>query len=118
MAVLTRVPAMAAKKKTSSPRTERRALERDVKKQLEQKDRLAELSPGGAPERPITVETAALVEPLARASRCPRCDGAVRLEEHSARIVSGRSLRAVSVSCSACGSTRELFYVIEPRVLH
>lgn len=98
---------MAARK-----RTERRTLEREVRKQLEKKDRLAELSPGGSPERSIEVETAALVEPMARSSRCPRCDGAVRLEEHSARTVSGRSLRVARVSCLACGSERELFFAI------
>lgn len=115
--MLTHGPPMAAKKKTS-PRTERRTVEREVQKQIDRKDRLAELSAGGAPERPIVVETAALVEPMARASRCPRCDAAVRLEDHAARIVAGRALRVVQVSCVACGSTREMFFAIEPRVLH
>lgn len=108
---------MSAKKK-SSVRAERRTLEREVRKQIDRKDRLAELSPGGAPERPIAVETAALVEPMARSSLCPRCDGAVRVEDHSARSDSGRTLRVVQVSCVSCGSTREVFFVIAPRVLH
>lgn len=107
---------MAAKKK--SARSERRSLEREVEKQLERKDKLAELSPGGAPERAIAVETASLVEPLARSTPCARCGAAVRVGEHAVRVVAGRSLRVVGVACSACGSERELFYVIAPRVLH
>jgi hypothetical protein len=90
-------------------RTERRALERDVKKQIERRDKLAALSPGGAPERPITVVTAAVIEPTARASRCARCDGGVRVEEHTVR----GDLRVVAVRCVECGSARELYFRIE-----
>lgn len=108
---------MSAKKKPSA-RAERRTVEREVKKQIDRKDRLAELSAGGAPERPISVETAALIEPMARSSRCPRCDGAVRVEDHVARSDAGRTLRVVQVCCVSCGSTREMFFVIQPRVLH
>lgn len=89
-------------------RTERRALERDVKKHLEQQDKLAALSPGGAPERPIEVATASLIEPMARGSRCVRCAGAVRVDEH---VVEG-GLRVARVSCVECGSRRAIYYRI------
>jgi hypothetical protein len=83
-------------------------MERDVKKQIEAKDKLALLSPGGAPERAIEVASASLIEPMARASRCPRCEGDVRLDEH----VVERGLRVARVRCTACGSARSLYYRI------
>lgn len=92
----------------SRKRAERRALERDVRKQLEQRDKLSALSPGGAPERAIEVASASLIEPMARASRCPRCGGDVRLEEY---VVEG-GLRVARVRCTACGSPRALYYRI------
>lgn len=100
---------MAARK-----RTERRAVEREVKKELERRDKLATLEVGGALERPITVATASLVDVMARDSKCHRCGGAVRLEEHTVR----GNARVARVRCSACGSEREIFFVVSPRVLH
>ena len=94
---------MAARK-----RSERRAIEREVKKDIERKDKLAALQPGGAPERPIEVTTASLIEPGARSSKCPRCGGDVRLEEH---VVQG-SLRVARVRCAQCGSPRAIYYRI------
>ncbi|MBI2391461.1 MAG: hypothetical protein HYV09_17865 [Deltaproteobacteria bacterium] len=132
---------MGKKKPAASRgRTERRALDREVRKQLESKERLARLSSGGAPERPIEVATASLVEPMARASRCVRCDGAVRLDEHVVRVVAEatrgivaeatrgivaeatrgtkRSLRVARVSCPSCGAAREIYFAIVAPVLH
>lgn len=106
------------KKKPSRARSERRAVDREVKKQLEARERVGRLSPGGAPERPIEVATASLVEPMARASRCVRCDAEVRLEEHAVRSVEGRSLRVARVSCPSCGATREIYFAIVTPVLH
>jgi hypothetical protein len=83
-------------------------MEREVQKQLERKDKLATLSPGGAPERAIEVSTASLIEPMARALKCARCDGAVRLEEH---VVEG-SLRVARVRCTSCGHERKLYFRI------
>jgi hypothetical protein len=83
-------------------------MEREVRKQFERQDKLAVLSPGGAPERPIEVTTAALIEPMARASKCPRCASEVRLEEH----VVERDLRVARVRCSSCGHARALYYRI------
>lgn len=100
---------MAARK-----RTERRAVDRDVKKLLAQKDKLAKLEVGGAAERPIHVATASLVDVLARDSKCHRCGGAVRLEEHVARA----GLRVARVRCSSCGSDRELYFAVSPRVMN
>lgn len=89
-------------------RTERRALERDLKRQIEQRDKLAALEPGGAADRPIEVATAALIEPMARASRCPRCHGESRLEEH----VVENSVRVARVRCTACNSPRAIYFRI------
>lgn len=83
-------------------------MEREVQKQIERKDKLAVLTPGGAAERAIEVSTASLIEPMARALKCPRCDGPVRLEEH---VVEG-ALRVANVRCSTCGSARPLYFRI------
>jgi DNA-directed RNA polymerase subunit RPC12/RpoP len=95
-------------------RSERRAAEREVKKDLERRDKLAALEVGGAPERPIHVATASLVDVMARDSKCHRCGGSVRLEEHFVRD----NQRVARVRCSSCGSEREIFFAVSPRVLH
>jgi hypothetical protein len=100
--------------KKTSARAERRALDRDARKLAERREKLAELSPGGAPERPIEVASASLVDPMARAARCARCEGAVKLEEHAAE----RGLRVARVTCTTCGARRSLWFRIAAPVLH
>lgn len=109
---------MAKKKRPVSARGERRALEREVEKDAARRDKLATLLPGGAPERPIEVSTASLVEPTARGQRCVRCEGEVRVESHDARSIDGVPLRVVTVACAACGHQRALYFRIVSAALH
>jgi hypothetical protein len=85
-----------------------------VRKHLERKDKLAVLEVGGAAERPIHIATASLVDVMARAAKCHRCDGTVRLEDHVVR----ENLRVARVRCSSCGTEREIFFAISPRLMH
>ncbi len=77
---------------------------KDVRDRL----RLAALEPGGAPDRPIEVVTASLVEPKARALPCAACGETVRLEDHTAHTIDGAALRlaAPCAGTRACSTSR------------
>ena len=101
---------------TKRARTERREAARAAEKIARQRQKLAALEPGGAPDRPIDVATASVIEPQARAMACSRCgaEGAARIAEHEARAIGERRLRVVVVSCARCGSERPVYF----RIVH
>jgi len=101
---------MSARK--ASPRTLRRAHARAVEKLADAREKLARLEPGGAPERPIAIESASLVEVHARSLRCLRCDRSYRLDEHTAETVDGVRLRVAKMVCTACGASRSVYFQI------
>jgi hypothetical protein len=105
------------KKKKVSPRTLRREGERAAVKLADKREQLAALEAGGAPTRPIVLESASQVEVHARAMRCPRCDGAYRVEEHAAETIDGARVRVAKVTCVACGTRRAVYFRLEPRLL-
>ena len=91
-------------------RTERRATQRAEEKLVRQREKLATIEPGGAPDRPIDVSSASVIEPQARAHACARCGaGALRVTEHEARELAGRRLRVVRLACPQCGAARVLY---------
>ena len=73
-------------------------------------DRLARLQPGGAPERPLVIESPALVEVVAGAVPCPLCGGTLRLDEHTAETVEGVRLRVAYLACTLCGTKRQRYF--------
>ena len=91
------------------PRTERRIAERDARKLVRDREKLAALSPGGAREHPIVVASSAVIEVRAQAMACPQCEGAYRVREHNAP---GSGLREVLVRCQQCGTPRTLWFRI------
>lgn len=93
-------------------RTERRAADRRTAKEVEDRLRLAALEEGGAPGRPIVVESASVIETTAASTPCAPCGGRVRVEEHEARTIEGVSLRVVRVRCAACGHVRTIHFRI------
>jgi hypothetical protein len=103
---------MGAKK--LSARAERRAQARAAEKLATQRERLARLEVGGAPEHPLVVESASQVEVNARLLRCVRCDGSYRVDEHLAETIDGQRLRAAKLVCLACGAHRSVYFRIAP----
>jgi hypothetical protein len=77
--------------------------------------KLMDLEPGGSPERPIDVGTAALVEPKARSVPCPRCEEPFDIASHEAYMDDHRRLREVVLRCRHCGTTRSLWFrIVQP----
>jgi hypothetical protein len=99
-------------KRAARPRTLERQRRAASEKLLQSKRKLLELEPGGSRERPLEVTSAAIIEPKAKSTRCPRCDAAFDVEAHEARAdVHGR-LREVKLACRACGERRSLWFRI------
>lgn len=96
-------------KKKKRPRTLRRKVEREHAKEIADRLTLAMLEPGGRPERPLEVPTAAVVETRAEALGCPRCLSPSRARSHDATTVDGVSLRHVVTRCTECEHEREVW---------
>ncbi len=101
-------------KKKLSPHAQRRAAVLATTKLADASEKLAKLEAGGAPTRPIAVESASLVEPQARSLPCLRCGGEPRVAEHDARTIEGALLRIVQTKCPRCGAVRVLYMQIVP----
>jgi uncharacterized C2H2 Zn-finger protein len=106
------------KPRPESARNVRRRAERYADKLMRERERLFLLTPGGSAERPLTVESASVVDTRARSLRCPRCDGEHELLEHKAVMVAGERLREALLRCRRCGSGRSLFFRLEERLLN
>jgi hypothetical protein len=88
-------------------RTERRARERDARRLVRDRERLARLSPGGSADKPIEVDSPAVIEGRVGSLRCPQCDGAYALDDHQS---AGPGVRVVSVTCRDCRVSRQLWF--------
>ena len=77
---------------------------------VEARRRLLDLASGGSPARPLEVGTAAVVEPKATSTPCPRCSGAFGVLVHSAHL--GSRLREVQLGCRHCGERRTVWFRI------
>jgi predicted RNA-binding Zn-ribbon protein involved in translation (DUF1610 family) len=97
--------------KKKRTRTERRADERQARKWVRERQKLAALEPGGARDRPIEVISSAVIPVRARSLPCPLCGGALALLEETARSA---TLRAAEVRCQRCGVARAIWFVIRP----
>jgi hypothetical protein len=100
-------------------RTERREAARDAAKTAQARMKLAALEPGGAPDRPIEVTSASIIEPHASSMPCAACgNSGVRVDEHVAKTIEGkdgepaRRLRVVHAVCPRCGTRREIYFRI------
>ncbi len=93
-------------------RTVRREAERERGKLADARERLSRLETGGAPERPIAVESASVIELRAESMRCARCDGELKVREHTAHVIGGLGLRKIDLDCKHCGHTRTIWFAI------
>lgn len=98
--------------KKPRPRTKRRETARAVDKLQAARERLFELEPGGTPERPLSIASAAVVETHAESVPCPRCAGKQEVSEHVAVTVQGTRLREARLRCRQCGTMRSLWFRI------
>ena len=96
--------------KPKRERTARREAARRAERLGRAREQLFVREPGGAPDRPIEVDSAAVVEIRARSVRCPRCQGEQAVEEHSAVSPGGNRLREVRLGCQQCGARRSLWF--------
>jgi hypothetical protein len=81
-------------------------------------ERLARIEPGGSPDRPLVIDSPAVVDIRAVAKPCPLCGGPLRLEEHAATEIGGTRLRVATVSCTQCGTRRSLYFRLDESTLH
>lgn len=99
-------------------RKSRRAQEREHANLRRDLERLASLEEGGAPRRPIVVDTPAVVEIRAVARPCPLCDGTLKLEQHAAEEIDGERLRVADLVCAHCGVRRRRYFRLAGPVVH
>lgn len=79
---------------------------------MQESERLFGLEPGGSPELPLSVASAAVVEAHAESVPCPRCLGRHGLQEHLAVTLNGARLRQLRLRCRQCSSRRSLWFRI------
>ncbi len=91
-------------------RTERRAGERALRREVGAREKLAARGPGGAAERAIVVSSASLVEVRARSTACVQCGGELELRSHNAPSPGMRLARMV---CRKCHAPREIWFRLE-----
>jgi hypothetical protein len=102
------------KRKSKRPAVEKRRIEKKLRAIADERKKLAALEPGGSPERPLQVTTAATVESRARARGCVHCDGAMQVLAHDSETVGDRRLRRVTLRCKQCQSERLVWVEIAP----
>ena len=93
------------------PRRQQREQQRALRKTVRQLERLAAELPGGAPERPIEVASASVVETRARAIPCVQCD-AIEMELRGDRATSTTRgiLRELEMVCRQCHAGRAVWF--------
>jgi hypothetical protein len=99
-------------------RTERRERARTHDRLVSDLEQLARLEPGGAPDRPIVIDSPAIVDIRAVAKPCPLCDGSLRLVEHAAESIDGVRLRVATVACTLCGVQRAIYFRLDEVPVH
>ena len=105
-------------RRPSSSRLLRRLRAREQEKLARDQERLAHLQPGGAPERPLAIESPPQVDVIAGATPCPLCGGTLRLIEHAAEVLAGVRLRVAHLTCTRCRTPRTLYFRLVEQTLH
>lgn len=103
---------MSRPKRTPRPRTLLRRQRVVSEKLVRAKNALLDLEPGGRPNHPLEVATAAVIEPKAKSVVCPRCDEPFDIESHEAHTTEQGRLREVKLRCRTCSGTRSLWFRI------
>jgi ribosomal protein S27AE len=85
---------------------------------VRERERLARLEPGGAPDRPIALVSASLVEVRARSMPCPICGSEVRVADHTAETLEGQALRLAHTRCPSCGYEGIVYFALRAPVVN
>ncbi|MDX2167433.1 MAG: hypothetical protein SF182_10235 [Deltaproteobacteria bacterium] len=99
-------------------RAQRRLRDRAQQRLAQEIEQLAQLEDGGSPERPIPVDSVAVIELRATANPCPLCGGPLKLEAHTAEAIDGVRLRVAAVACTLCGSQRAVYFRLDEPLVH
>lgn len=83
--------------------------DRAARQLVRDREKLAELSAGGAQDRPIAVPSSSVIDVRINAMPCPQCAGELRIEDHRS---AGAGLRDVAVRCRMCGVARVVWFRI------
>ncbi len=87
-------------------------MERDTRKQVRERVRLASLEPGGSAGRPIDLSSASLVEVTAKSLPCVACGSHVLIQDHEAEMTADGPRRVVTVKCFQCGTPRTMYFYV------
>jgi len=101
---------MAMGKKGRRPRAARRERERELRREVREREDLAARLPGGSPQRPIEVATPAVVEVRAAATACVQCGGELGVVEHAVERRGDETLRVVRAICRRCHAPRSIYF--------
>lgn len=77
-------------------------------------EELAARLPGAAPDHPIDVASASVVETMARATPCIQCGGELEPRADRATSTARGVLREVALVCRRCHAPRALWFRIPP----
>lgn len=94
--------------KKARPRTERRIVERDLRRTVRVRERIADLERGGTAAYPLEAPSAAVIDGRATAIPCVQCQGEYALVDHERED----GLRKVAVKCRQCGAPRIFWFRI------
>jgi hypothetical protein len=103
---------MKRKPRAETKRTAERKHARASERLAEDRERLFELEPGGAPRMAQQVPSPSVIDAHVSRVSCPRCDGKLELIEQAAVTVDGARLREARLKCRACGSGRSMWFRI------
>ncbi len=76
------------------------------------RDRREARLPGGTPDHPIEVASAAVVEPRACSLPCPRCASPAHVDAHEVESHDDRRLRVTHMRCGTCSHRRSLYFFV------
>ena len=96
------------------PRRARREQDRTLRRDVQRREQIATALPGGAPEHPIDVAAASVIEVKARATPCPQCGGELQPTGDRAHPTPRGLLREIAVACRLCHAPRSLWFRVAP----
>lgn len=87
-------------------------MQREAVKDAKRRLTVAARERGGSPDLPQVVESASVIEVVARGTPCVVCGAEVLVVEHEAKTLVGSPVRVVHVKCRMCGVARKTYFHI------